>query len=603
MKQLGTLDSAFINLETRNTPQHIGGLGIYDPSTAAGGAVRFKEVLDSFELRLNSMPLFRTRLVQVPGDIDKPYWVEDANFDVEFHIRHISLPKPGDWRQLWIQAARLHSRPLDMARPLWEVYVIEGLDNFEGLPEGAFAMYTKMHHSMVDGAGGASFMAALHDLEPNPAPQAATAQTILVDRDPSGAELLARGVINNVTGSFGKLRSVANAAAGLAKYQLGVSRDELPPLDIQGPETRFNKQVGPHRIAEGATFALADIKSIKNAAGVTINDVVLGLVGGALQRYLKLHNEVPGENLVAAIPVNLRVRKGESTENNNVGSMFADLHSNVEDPIERLKAIRETTRLAKSTNSKNPMSEALRVAGFFSPLVSKAAAQFWSRNHLSQYLPTNVSTVITNVPGPNFSMYCAGAEMVRYHGLGLLTPGCGVFHAVFSSNGRVTVTVLSDREIIPDPEVYRQCLLDSHADMLQAAETAEEKTRKEAQIAKKSAKDSSPVVKDEIAEKKKAGKKKASGSRKPVKTTKAGKIPKKSTEAKSEKLKPLAKAKPKAKAEPTIKARLGKNVRPMTTQAASRPKRSLRDLKIPESAKRTTTSTRTKAPKKRTQAS
>ena len=158
MKQLGTLDSAFINLESSSTPQHIGGLGIYDPSTSEAGFVRFKDVLASFEQRLNRLPMFRTRLVQVPGDIDRPYWVEDKNFDVEFHIRHISLPKPGDWRQLWIQAARLHSRSLDMSRPLWEAYIIEGLDNIPGLPEGAFAMYTKMHHSLVDGAGGAYIM-------------------------------------------------------------------------------------------------------------------------------------------------------------------------------------------------------------------------------------------------------------------------------------------------------------------------------------------------------------------------------------------------------------------------------------------------------------
>ena len=168
MKQLGVLDTAFINLEQTNTPQHIGGLGIYDPSTAAGGFVRFKQVIANFEQRLHRLPLFRTRLHEVPGNLDRPYWVVDENFDVEFHLRHIALPHPGDWRQLCIQIARLHSRPLDMSRPLWEAYIIEGLDNIPELPEGSFAVYTKMHHALVDGAGGQSFMAALHDLEPDP---------------------------------------------------------------------------------------------------------------------------------------------------------------------------------------------------------------------------------------------------------------------------------------------------------------------------------------------------------------------------------------------------------------------------------------------------
>ncbi|HMV72625.1 MAG TPA: wax ester/triacylglycerol synthase family O-acyltransferase, partial [Pseudomonadales bacterium] len=150
MRQLGVTDSTFINLENPTVPQHIGGVGIYDPSTAPGKFVRFKDVLASFEHRLAKLPIFRTRLVEVPLGLDRPYWVLDPNFDVEFHIRHIALPKPGDWRQLCIQVARLHSRPLDMSRPLWEVYVIEGLDNIPDLPKGSFAVYTKMHHSLVD---------------------------------------------------------------------------------------------------------------------------------------------------------------------------------------------------------------------------------------------------------------------------------------------------------------------------------------------------------------------------------------------------------------------------------------------------------------------
>ncbi|MDP4917054.1 MAG: wax ester/triacylglycerol synthase family O-acyltransferase, partial [Haliea sp.] len=151
MKQLGILDAAFINLERGNTPQHIASLGIYDPSTAPGGKVRFKQVIATFERRLDNQPLFRTRLVQVPGGLDRPYWVKDERFDVEFHLRHIALPSPGDWRQLCIQISRLHSRPLDMSKPLWEAYIIEGLDRIPGLPRGSFAIMTKIHHAMVDG--------------------------------------------------------------------------------------------------------------------------------------------------------------------------------------------------------------------------------------------------------------------------------------------------------------------------------------------------------------------------------------------------------------------------------------------------------------------
>ena len=181
MKQLGYTDSVFVSLETRSTPQHVAFFGIYDPVTAKDGLVRFKSVLANFEKRLHSLPHFRLRLVQVPGRLDLPYWVLDDEFDVEFHVRHLSLPKPGDWRQLCIQVARLHSRSLDMTRPMWECYVIEGLDNLQDCAPGGFAVYLKVHHSMIDGDLGQRIMTVLHDLEPNP--KAESAEQRAVDGD------------------------------------------------------------------------------------------------------------------------------------------------------------------------------------------------------------------------------------------------------------------------------------------------------------------------------------------------------------------------------------------------------------------------------------
>ncbi|MEM8501039.1 MAG: wax ester/triacylglycerol synthase family O-acyltransferase [Pseudomonadota bacterium] len=561
MKQLGTLDSAFINLENSATPQHVGGLGIYDPSSAPGGFVRFKEVLASFEQRLNKLPLFRTRLVQVPGDIDRPYWVEDKNFDVEFHLRHISLPKPGDWRQLWIQAARLHARSLDMSRPLWEAYIIEGLDNIEGLPEGAFAMYTKMHHSLVDGAGGASFMSALHDLEPNPTyPPDNQQDTIIVDRQPSDGELLARALINRATNSVSMLRSIGGTAVELAKYGVAVAREEVPSPDLAAPKTRFNRKVGPHRVAEAAVFELAHFKDIKNACGATINDVALAIVGGALRRYLDRHGELPEDSLAASIPMNMRTRREQNDENNQVGSMFTELHTNIADPIKRVDAVSDSAKLAKEASESSPLVEAMRLAGFFSPAVSKSLASFWSKNQLSRFIPMNTSTVVTNVPGPNFPLYCAGAEMVRYHGLGLLTPGCGLFHTIFSSNGRVTITILGDRNAIPDPEFYAQCLRHSFEEMYLAA-TGRSAKPTAATVETKPEPESKP--------------------KKAVQKT-GGEIKKARSNAKKAKRAAAKKSRPATK--PIVKT---KTKTPAKAKAGSR---SLRDIRIPESAKRTTSS-------------
>ena len=471
MKQLGTLDSAFINLENRVTPQHVGGLAIYDPSTAPGGFVRFKDVIRSFERRLGLIPIFRTRLVQVPGDIDRPYWVEDKNFDVEFHVRHISLPKPGDWRQLWIQAARLHARSLDMSRPLWEAYIIEGLDNIPGLPPGAFAMYTKMHHSLVDGAGSQSFMSILNDLKPVPDKEIEPShpQTVIIDRQPSDTELLIKALTNRTLGSVQMTKSIIGTAFDVAKYGLAVAREEVPSPDLSAPKTRFNNPVGPHRVAEACVFKLDDMKIIKNITGVTVNDVAMSVIGGALRKYMQAKDELPDKSMVAGIPLNMRSRRSATNENNQVGSMFSEIHTNIADPIERLHAVHSSAKIAKESSENNPMVDALRLAGFFSPALTKRLAAIWAKNNLSQYIPLNISTVITNVPGPNFPLYCAGAELVRYHGLGLLTPGCGLFHAIFSSNGIVTITILADRNSMPDPELYKDCLESSFAETLKTA--------------------------------------------------------------------------------------------------------------------------------------
>ena len=470
MKQLGTLDAAFINLEQPNTPQHVGGVAFYDPSTAPGGFVRFKQVIANFEQRFRRMPLFRTRLVEVPGGIDKPYWVLDEHFDVEFHLRHIALPQPGDWRQLCIQLARLHARPLDMKRPLWEAYIIEGLDNIPNLPEGSFAIYTKMHHSLVDGAGGQSFMAAIHDLEPDPKPNetASPLEALLVDRDPGNVELLARAALNQAKGGIELAVGTAGVVKGLAKMGIGIMRDQIPKPDIQAPKTRFNNPVGRHRVFEGTEFDLADFKAIKDAARVKLNDVALAVVSGSMRKYLEAKGELPEGSLAVSIPLNMRTRRDETDDNNQVGSTFCDLHTNIADPIDRLAAIHTSTQEAKRFSENTPLTDTLKLAGVFPPLISRNVARFYSENQLSKRMPLNISSVVTNVAGPNFDLYCAGARMVRYYAMGVLTPGCGLFHAVFTSGGVLTLSVLADRDQLPDPALYRECMEASFRELYEA---------------------------------------------------------------------------------------------------------------------------------------
>jgi len=589
MKQLGILDSAFINLEQTNTPQHVGGMGIYDPSTATGGIVRFKQVISTFERRLGENPLFRTRLVEVPGGLDRPYWIKDANFDVEFHLRHIALPFPGDWRQLCIQVARLHSRPLDLSRPLWEAYIIEGLDNIPNLPKGAFAVYTKMHHALVDGAGGASFMALLHDLSANPdTPEPAPSEAIIFDSEPSRRELLSKATINSVKNTGQVLAGTVRGARDMGKYALQIARKEIPAPDISAPKTSLNNPVGPHRVFDAAEFPLEGFKDIKNAAGVKLNDVALAVIGGALQRYLEANNEHPEGSLAASLPLNMRTRRGVTDDNNQVGSVFASLHTDIKDPLARLSAVHDSTLEAKEYGEASPMVDVLKLAGAFSPFIAKSVAGFWSRNNLSKHIPVNISTVISNVAGPDFPLYCAGARMVDYYGLGVLTPGIGIFHLVFSYSGNVTLSVLADRDIMPDPELYHDCLVASYEEMYAATtaltQPAKDAKAKAAVLAK--AKIDSPrrgSIEDAAKTKSKQKKsgKKAKGSKKnkvskKLKASDDKKVGKKSSSTGNTKVKKKSKTtakvgarkvvvpkpKAKAKAKAKTKAKLSAAVKP-----------------------------------------
>jgi len=495
MKQLGVLDTAFVNMEHRNTPQHIGAFGIYDPSTAPGGFVRFKDVIARFEKKLNRLPLFRTRIVQVPGGHDRPYWVKDANFDVEFHMRHIALPQPGDWRQLCILISRIHARPIDMSRPLWEAYIIEGLDNMEGLPKGCFAIYTKIHHSLVDGGGGSSFLSVLHDLEPNPVDDEADSEPqikneiFLADKEPSGIQLRANALFNRISNYSNMMRSAVPLAKTIATSAYGLARGTIPMPPLKGPKNRFAKPVGPYRVMEAAMLDLDGFKLIKNATGTTVNDVALTVIAGGMRKYLEKHGELPTESLTAALPMDMRSRRGDNQENNQLGSAFTLLHTDIADPLERLMAIHHSADEAKKFCETTPMADALKLAGLFSPRMTSSLLKFYVDNKLSQHLPVNISTVISNVPGPNFPLYSCGAKLVRYHGIGLLTPGVGLFHLIFSYCGTLSITILADREILPDPSLYKKCVEDSYQELKASAEklVAEQSQKRDKVIKRKSA--------------------------------------------------------------------------------------------------------------------
>ena len=446
---------------------HIGSLSIYDQSTAPGGHVTFKEILSFFEQRLHKARAFRQRFVRVPLSLDHPYWIEDPDFDLEFHVRHIALPKPGDWRQLCIQAARLHARPLDLRKPLWEATVIEGLDNVDGVPKGSFALVTKIHHAAIDGVSGAEMSAAIHDLSPD-AEVEEPENPWEPERFPTGIELLGKSLVRSAATplKFGKL--ILRSSPALAKVVAGIASQQLKfPLRV--PRTRFNGTVSAHRVFDGRAFDLNEFKAIKNSQpGTTVNDVIVSVCGGALRKYLAAKHELPDDTLVAMAPMSIRADEHRGTAGNLVTAMSLPVRSDIDDPLERLNAVNRESNQAKKLAYTMGPNLAADAAEFLPSTVSGLLARAYASAGLADRVPPLVNTVITNVPGVNMPLYSMGSRMVASYGLGPVTHGIGLFQPVISYNNTITISAIADRDMMPDPAFYCDCLQSSF-DELKAA--------------------------------------------------------------------------------------------------------------------------------------
>ncbi|RZM30388.1 MAG: hypothetical protein EOP67_37510 [Sphingomonas sp.] len=330
MQQLSAQDASFVYLETPHTPMHIGSVGIYDPSTAPGGFVRFKDVLKFIESRLGGARSFRQRLVRVPFDLDHPYWIEDPEFDLEFHVRHIALPKPGDWRQLCIQVSRLHARPMDLSKPLWEFTIVEGLDNIEGLPKGCFALVSKVHHAAIDGMSGVEMSAAVHDLDAAMTPPE-TIDRWSPEHMPNVADLLTRSYFNSLVQPMRVVETIGRSLPGMAKLTAQVGKGDVSIRNARpAPKTRFNGKVSAHRVWDAVPFPLKDIRAIKEAVpDATVNDVILSIVGGGLRSYLRGIDELPKDTLTAMAPISVRGTGEKAALGNLVSAMVVGLGTQI----------------------------------------------------------------------------------------------------------------------------------------------------------------------------------------------------------------------------------------------------------------------------------
>ncbi len=477
MEQLSWTDDMMLRAERPETPMQIQMLLIYDQSTAPDGKVTFKRTLEEIDARLHLAPTFRRRLTDLPGSLHMPYWVDDPNFDLEYHVRHIALPQPGDWRQLCIQIARIHGRQLDLRRPPWEMTVIEGLNLIPGVPKGSFAISLKLHHCVVDGMESVELMAAMHDLahdseRPGPPEKPWNPGAL-----PSTADLVARTTINGVLhplragkvlipSALGALRHVAELPGKIAD---GVAATLAPGSgSFFAPSTRFNGAATPHRVFDARFHELADFKRIKACVpNATVNDVALAYVGGALRHYLDSHGELPDETLVAACPASIRSSSETGSGGNRLFGRLHALETAIADPLERLAAIVDDTSAFRDTADSSSSARLMDLVGTVPTTLIGLTVKAASAVSFSG--PAIANTTVSNVPGPTDPIYFAGARLLRVTGLGPLIGGMNLFHIVASYNGTVSIGVTADRSALPDPGHYADCMQSAFEEMLSAA--------------------------------------------------------------------------------------------------------------------------------------
>ncbi len=465
MQQLSGLDAAFLAMETSAVFGHVGSVCVLDPSTAPAPLTldRLTTVIAS---RLHLIPPFRRRLVEVPFGLDQPYWIEDPDFDIEYHVREIALPDPGDDRQLAEQAARLHARALDRRRPLWELYLVHGLAG------GRKAVYSKVHHAAIDGVSGNDILAAVLDLTPDGRPVEPPVAWS-GEQEPGALELLARSAVSFYSHplraarmSYGLARALPTLAGASVRpaQALGEGRRDPgavlgPSSGLRAPSTPFNRSVSPHRRWAFVSLPLAAVKEVKDAAGTTVNDVVMALCAGALRRWLQDHHALPEQPLVAAVPVSVRTEQQKGTHGNRISSMIASIPTHLADPAERLAACHQAMRAAKEQHGALPADMLADVAQFAMPALAGQAARLAARLRLVERVNA-FNLIISNVPGPNIALYYAGARLLAYYPLSAIADGQGLNITVMSLEGQLHFGLIADRDLVPDLDVMAGYLAD-----------------------------------------------------------------------------------------------------------------------------------------------
>lgn len=483
MDQLKGQDAAFIYVENESLKSHFTIVTIYDQSTAPGGSLRYRDVLRYFEERIQGMPVFKRKLHHVPLELDAPYFIDDDQFHIEAHVRHIALPEPGDWRQFCILASQIHAQPIVMSRPLWDMTIIGGLDNVEGLPPGAFAILTRLHHAVADGTTARGILTALHHAEGEAPPPLRPAARCL---PPSAIEMAARALTHNARQVAGIAPRLLGILPGAGPLLAGVARSSLEralgknggeDVGIAGgarvPATVFNGGMEYRRVFQVTGYPLSDMKRIRSLLeGATLNDAVLAIIGGGMRRYLAAIGEKSELDLHALCPINLRGNKlaSDSQLGNNISLMQINLGTRVVEAAARMERVVEATHRAKLKQKASTAKEIIALSHDAPNVLLASASRIAAAAAFRPGSAVRLSNcIITNVPGPQEPLYFMGARLVTLTGIGPVASGSGPIFIVTSYLGRLTVAFTACPGWISDPQLMVRCLDESHAELLAAA--------------------------------------------------------------------------------------------------------------------------------------
>ena len=448
MQRLTGVDAGFLYMETPTLHMHTLKISILDPSGIEGGYTfeRVKEVLAE---RLHLLPPFRRRLVEIPLQLHHPLWIEDPDFDIDAHVRRVQCPPPGDMKAFSALCSDIASRQLDRRRPLWEISVVEGLE------DGHVGFVAKIHHSAADGIAAAEMLANVLQLTPEPTAVPPPEKPWRPDRVPTQWELVVRALADVIPLLLSLPRLLVRTFGGLAAARRHRKESDVsPPMPFMTPKTSFNRGLTPHRSFVMSSLPLEDFKHVKNAFGTTINDVLLAVCAGGLRRYLERHGELPDRPLVAGVPVSTRGSSepdpDAAYQANVVSNMFTALPVQLADPVERLKSISEVTKVAKEVHNALGADMLKDWSEVTPPRPFAAWMRFYSRRNLANRHRPPINLVVSNVPGPREPLYVAGARVTAIYSMGPILESIGLNVTVWSYLDQMNFGVVSCPELIPD---------------------------------------------------------------------------------------------------------------------------------------------------------